>query len=264
MVWGSTSSLRGGRDGSLASARRGVLVSSVGRVVAVKNDLLAMPLTRSGTSPGAPESPFDALVRRIEDSGPERRIAGRNSTKADILVYRFDDRRVVVKDYGLRPWWVRQVLGRWQTGRECRAYRALAGVAGLPEYLGRLGPWRLALSFVDGRPLADLPAGSLPDTVFDRLEQIVADVHRQGVVLVDLHHRDVLVDDRGVVHVLDLAAARVGERDPSRRGRLQRRLERLDRLQLVRLRARFGVSTSRRRWPRRIPSSPGGIVEDAG
>jgi len=59
---------------------------------------------------------------------PARRLVGRNSTKADILVYFHEGTGVTLKDYSARGWFVRQTLGRWLTGRESAAYAAAAGV----------------------------------------------------------------------------------------------------------------------------------------
>lgn len=169
------------------------------------------------------------------------RLPGRNGTKADILVYRREDgRHVALKDYSARGALVRNTLGRLLLRREEAAYRAAAGAAGLPELLGRHGAFGLALRWIEARPLAELPPGAVAGEVFDRLDRIVAGLHRRGVALGDLHHRDVLVSADGSVHVVDLATALVLGDSP---GRLRRALFarwcEADRVALARLRARF-------------------------
>ena len=65
------------------------------------------------------------------DLDPAQRIrclAGRNRTKADIVVYRTERGTIAVKDFGDRPWWVRQTLGRLLIRREVAAYRTAAGL----------------------------------------------------------------------------------------------------------------------------------------
>ena len=171
---------------------------------------------------------------------PQRHIAGRNVTKADVRFYRRDGRAIAVKDYGARPAWVRHTLGRWLVAREAAAYEAAGGVTGLPTFLGRLGPFALAVEWVDGTTLAARRGQTLPPEVFDRLDALVGALHARGIALGDLHHRDVLVDDAGDVKVVDLATAWIaGPTAGSLRRRVFRRLADLDRLAAARMRARF-------------------------
>lgn len=176
---------------------------------------------------------------RLRSSAPERRIPGRNLTKADILVLRLDGRRVALKDYSPRPYPVRALLGRFLVGRECRAYRAAAGAPGLPAFLGRVGPYALATAWVEGRTLAALRGESVPAEVFARLRAILDGLHARGVALGDLHHRDVLVGGGGEVHVVDLATAWVAGRGGGISDRIFRRLCGADEVAFARLRARY-------------------------
>ena len=83
---------------------------------------------------GQPELVLDLLA----DLEPERRIPGRNFTKADLQFYRVDGFGIALKTYVARGVLARWVFGRLLTSRECSAYRAAEGVAGLPEFLGRM------------------------------------------------------------------------------------------------------------------------------
>jgi hypothetical protein len=169
-----------------------------------------------------------------------RRIPGRNRTKADIVIYRSPRGEIAVKDYAPRTWLVRNTLGRWLVRRECRAYAAAAGAPGLPRFRGRQGPFALAVDWIEAAPLAASAAGSVEPARFDRVLEIVEELHRRGVALADLNYRDVLLSDDGAVHVIDLAAAWVLGSSP---GHLRRRLfehfRRADRFSVARLRARF-------------------------
>jgi hypothetical protein len=175
---------------------------------------------------------------------PERRIRGRNLSKADVLVYRIGVGRVAVKDYAARPFLARQSVGRFLVRRECRAYERAGAVPGLAPFLGRLGPFTLATQWIDAVPLPDLPSGRATSGVFDRLDAVIASLHARGVALADLHHRDVLVTDDGSVHIVDLAMAFVLSPRPGWLGvRFFDRLTAQDRLAAARMRARFtGVS----------------------
>jgi len=145
-----------------------------------------------------------------------------------------------VKDYGSRPCLVRQTLGRYLVRREAKAYRSAAGLPGLPRFLGRVGPFALALEWIEAAPLARPAPGTVPAAAFDRLERIVSGLHERGVALGDLHHRDVLVGEDGTVHLIDLATALVlGHRPGPLRRALFRRFRDQDRVALARLRARY-------------------------
>ena len=180
------------------------------------------------------------ILTSIAGLTPERRLAGRNLSKADVLVYLIDGRRIAVKDYSARPFFARQTIGRLLTRRECRAYESAGAVAGLAPFLGRLGPWTMATAWIDAIPLSNLPQGAASAELFDRLDAVVRGLHDRGVAMADLHHRDVLVAEDGGVHVVDLAMAYVMGPRPGRiRRRVFDRLSAQDRLSAARMRARF-------------------------
>ncbi len=169
-----------------------------------------------------------------------RRLPGRNRTKAELWVYRRAEGDLALKSYSARPWPIRNTLGRLLIRREARAYAAVAGLAGLPRFLGRVGPFALAVEWIDAPPLSEFADGTVEPQRFDRLETILAGLHRRGVALVDLNYRDLLIDADGSVHIVDLAMACVLGKRP---GRVRRRLFdhfcAADRFALARLRARF-------------------------
>ncbi len=193
-------------------------------------------MAESSTVPVTPSQ----LQKDLVGLTPERRIAGRNLSKADVLVYRVGGRRLAVKDYRARPFLARHTVGRLLVSRECRAYERAGAILGLAPFLGRLGPLTLATAWIDAIPLPDLPRGSTTPEVFDRLDAVVAGLHFHGVAMSDLHHRDVLVAADGSVHVVDLAMAFVlGPRPGWLRRRLFERFCAQDRLSAARMRARF-------------------------
>lgn len=193
-------------------------------------------MAESSTAPLSPSRLAEALAGLT----PERRLVGRNLSKADVLVYRVGERRIAVKDYAARPFLARHTVGRLLTARECRAYERAGGVPGLAPFLGRLGPWTMATAWIDAIPLSDLPLGAASPALFDRLDAVVGGLHARGVAMSDLHHRDVLVANDGGVHVVDLAMAYVLAPRPGWvRLRMFDRLAAQDRLSAARMRARF-------------------------
>lgn len=169
-----------------------------------------------------------------------RRLAGRNWTKADILVYRWGTVDVALKDYRRRGFLVRHTLGRWLVRRETAAFRAAGDVGGLPRFLGRVGAFALATEWLEATPLAAWPVEALRREWPDRLQAIVEQLHARGVALGDLHHRDVLITPDQDVYVIDLATALVrGERPGPIRRALFERWREQDLVAMARLRARF-------------------------
>ena len=207
--------------------------------VAVGNDELRWTQVGQDTTLGN-MTPAGDLVAALRTAVPILRLPGRNATKADVLQYELDGRRLAVKDYTARPRWIRNTLGRWLVRREVAAYRATAGLPEVPALVGRLSPFAFATEWVDARPLSALSARPLDPALFDRLERALAGLHARGVALGDLHHRDVLVTDEGAVHVVDFATAWIA---PPGSGALRkaifRRMAEQDRLAAARLRARF-------------------------
>ncbi len=169
-----------------------------------------------------------------------RRLPGRNRTKADLSVYRRAAGDLALKSYSARPWPIRNTLGRLLIRREARAYAAAAELPGLPRFLGRVGAFALAVEWIDAPPLSKFADGTVEPERFDKLERILAGLHRRGVALVDLNYRDLLIAADGSAHIVDLAMACVLGKRP---GRVRRRLfdhfRAADRFALARLRARF-------------------------
>ena len=116
--------------------------------------------------------------------------------------------RAVVKDFRSCPWLLRATYGRFVLAREVAAYERLEGVPGVPRFLGRVDAHAFAVEWIPGKDLGKCPKGSLRAETFERLAATVAEMHRRGVVHLDLRQRrNVLVDDAGVPRVIDYSSA---------------------------------------------------------
>lgn len=198
----------------------------------------------------------------LSGAEPVRRIVGRNGTKADVLFYELDGKRMAVKTYAPRSAVVRNSLGRWLIRREAAAYEAAGNIDALPAFLGRFGPYALATHWVDAEPLRERTGVQLDDELFDRLGAVLDELHGRGVALADLHHRDVLLGAGDALYIVDLATAWVlGKRPGPIKKRLFERFCESDRVNLARMRARFtgrdvdaavaSVSAAAAAWHRR-------------
>lgn len=158
---------------------------------------------------GAPDSgPRDAAVilRRGGRYKPEIRIEQLNGS------------RVTVKDFAPCGRWFRWLIGRWLVGRECRAYRAAAGIDGVPRLIDRLGRYALAIEYVDGRPCTDLSRDELPQDFWDQLNRIVTRLHERRMAHGDLKTLDnVLIGHDGCVHLTDFSSAVISPAHPLHR-----------------------------------------------
>jgi serine/threonine protein kinase len=148
------------------------------------------------------------LTREVLGRLERRRLSsGRNLTKACLDLVRHEDGLLVVKDVATRPLLVRALLGPLQMRREARAYKILAGIRGIPALLQVIDRRAIALQYIDGPPLRDVPRGELPASFFDALATLVAAVHARGVAHGDLHHGDVLVGPEKTPYLVDFSTA---------------------------------------------------------
>lgn len=156
------------------------------------------------TSVNIPRCPARDEIR----SSVESVLVEGKGGKADVLVLRTGDRRVVVKDFARRGLWGR-CLGRIQIRRESAVYGRLEGVAGVPAFVGRIDPLALAIEWIDGERLAfvTVPPDDVP-SILASLRAAIDAMHERGVVHNDLRGREnVLLRREGGIAVVDLAAA---------------------------------------------------------
>jgi serine/threonine protein kinase len=129
------------------------------------------------------------------------------SGKADILRARLDDgRRVVVKDFALKPlFW--QPWGRILVRRERQILERLSDVPAVPHVVPCESQVALVVEELPGKPLFRLPAEEFDSSYLDELRRILDEIHRRGIVHNDLRARDnTLIDlPSGRLFVLDWA-----------------------------------------------------------
>lgn len=181
------------------------------------------------------------LTRAALAGLPRRRLhAGRNATKAVIDLVEAGGPPFVVKDVAPRGVLVRLLLGPWQLAREARAYERLAGVTGIPRFVGVVDRQAIALEYVEGKPLKDLPRGTLPAAFFDRLDALLAAMHARGVAHADLHRGDVLLGPGGQPYLIDFSTSWVASDAAAPPGRIFAQCRLADLRSAAKLRRRYG------------------------
>jgi serine/threonine protein kinase len=126
----------------------------------------------------------------------------------DVLLVETEFGSVVVKDFAPRTRYVRRWLGPWLLRREARAYRRLEGVEAVPRLLGQLDSAALVFEYRPGVLLSRSLAGKLPPSFLSDLQGAIAEMHRCGVIHLDLRHRsNILAGQDGKPVLLDFASA---------------------------------------------------------
>jgi len=143
-------------------------------------------------------------------SATERVLNPGSRRNPDVLLVRHEGALVVVKDFAQRGPFVRRFLAPWLARRELRAWRALDGHPSVPRALGAVDRLAFAVEYRPGRSLFGARRQPVPEGFLAALEAAVAEMHRRGVVHLDLRNRtNVLSDESGRPVLIDFGSALV-------------------------------------------------------
>lgn len=128
--------------------------------------------------------------------------------KADVKLYEFSSGKVIVKDVGEKSWGVRLIVG-YLVRREARMLAKAQGIEGVPQLIGRIDRYAFAMQFLEGEPMKGVTRrGGLPDSFLERLQALVLELHRRGIVHLDLRQkRNIIIREEGSPAVVDFASA---------------------------------------------------------
>jgi serine/threonine protein kinase len=122
--------------------------------------------------------------------------------KPDLNRVEVEGRILMVKDVQRRNPFLRWTLGLWLIHKEWEIYTRLKGTPGVPGPIERIDRFAFAMEFIPGRPIQRGEA--LQPSFFSQLEQILREIHRRGVVHLDLRHKgNILISDRGEPFLID-------------------------------------------------------------
>lgn len=191
------------------------------------------------------------LTYREALAGKETTLTAGSFLKAAVFLSSVRGERFVVKDFGQKGFWERNLIGRLIIRRESRAYRALAGIDGIPAWFKQLSPFSLAVEYLEGKDLGAIGRGEIGPGVLRQFEQILEDLHERGWVHLDLQRRTNILIVNGRLYVIDLASAMHPGWVPVLGRLLTRLLSFFDRLSLVKLKRLYApesLTQKERKW----------------
>jgi len=122
--------------------------------------------------------------------------------KPDLNRVEVEGRTLMVKDVWRKNLFFRWTLGLWLIHKEWKIYSQLKGVHGVPQAIERIDHFAFAMEFVPGRPIER--GETLQPSFFPHLEQVLREVHKRGVVHLDLRHKgNILISEKGEPFLID-------------------------------------------------------------
>ena len=157
---------------------------------------------------------FDSL--RISDL-PHRTLGvlrEPSSTRPTLWLVEENGIRAVVKDYSSNRFLYRNTIGRFLLWRECKAYRRLKGLKGIPTCYRVIDGLALVIEEISGRNIEGLESeGGLSEEFFEQLQEVVEKVHSRGLAHCDLKRApNTLLGHDGRPYLVDWSAS-ISERE---------------------------------------------------
>jgi tRNA A-37 threonylcarbamoyl transferase component Bud32 len=121
--------------------------------------------------------------------------------QANVYVVHYGDQKIVVKDYGSCPLWLRKSVCRFVLRREIKALQRLQNTDLVPRFAGLLDNYAYAMAFI---PATDFTVDA---HILLAIEAAVHRMHLLGVAHNDLHRRNILITAQGQPYFVDFGGA---------------------------------------------------------
>lgn len=161
---------------------------------------------------------IDAMFDSLKISDLPRQSLGilrePSSTRPTLWLVEENGVRAVVKDYSSNRFWYRNTIGRFLLWRENKAYRRLKGIKGVPNFYRVINGLALITEEIAGKNIEGLEnGGGLPEKFFDRLQELVKNVHDRGLAHCDLKRApNILLGPDERPYIVDWSAS-ISERE---------------------------------------------------
>ncbi len=178
-------------------------------------------------------SKLPILSRKVIEAATVGYYRTAGGTRPDLRVVDLKDKRIVVKDFIRSDPLFRLIVGPILIRREYGALRKLIGVEGIPQLVGKVDRYALAIENVDGISLAELDSQTqnafkkkkktsdlssqlpalqskakiLDEDFYVQLRETIDQMHSRGVAHCDLRSRgNVMLGNNGRPYLVDFAA----------------------------------------------------------
>ena len=164
----------------------------------------------------------------------------RSLSQADVFEMTGEASGWVLKDFSARPLWIRLLVTRRFMRREARALAALRDLEGVPRLAGLVGPDAMLIERLEAERLPHRWVAIPSEALFQRLNALVAEMHRRGWAHGDLRRKNILMDRDERPYLIDFATAwHAGPRDGPLRRWLLKHWRQIDRVTLARIKKAY-------------------------
>lgn len=127
-----------------------------------------------------------------------------SATVPDVVLVSCGRRQAVLKDYGRTRGWFSRLVAPVLIWREARALSTLDSVEGIPRLYRQLDARALLIEHCPATPWRKNSPG---DAAYRRLDELVGNMHAQGVAHCDLRGAgNILVDDQDRPYLIDFVS----------------------------------------------------------
>lgn len=113
-----------------------------------------------------------------------------------------------VKDFSSRPWYVRYTVAPFLLRRELSILARLHGVDGIAEQSFRIDQFAIAVSFMEGANIGQVPPATVTPSYLEAFEKLLQTMHHRGVVHLDVRGAgNVIVQPDGKPGLIDFQAS---------------------------------------------------------
>jgi glycosyltransferase involved in cell wall biosynthesis/predicted Ser/Thr protein kinase len=163
------------------------------------------------TSSAPKTHPATRLKRRDLKSVTVSPIQQGHGYQSSVYLVEIDGQKAVVKDFAGTPRWFRRFIAPFLVRRETKTLEYLRDFSAVPCLYTRIDSLAFAMEYIEATPICDLEVGKVQAEVFTNLEKVIDALHRRHVSHCDLkRRRNILVNKRGEVFIIDFAAALIG------------------------------------------------------
>lgn len=125
--------------------------------------------------------------------------------KSNVYLVDFDGELLVVKDYSKSSLLLRETFCRTMMKREIRTLKKLAGIRGIPEFYGELGPYAYKMQYIEGTPPSKETLGTV-EGLMAQLQTIIENMHAAGVTHNDTRTDNLIYSNNGQLYLIDFGA----------------------------------------------------------